>query len=148
MHLDLIADQRLIRKLHGLFDQRDGEVRYADVAGKPRTLDLAERAECVAQRDLRVGPMQKEQVDAREPQPFQACLRRALEIARRIVRRPYLGGDEDFLARDARGAQPLPYFAFVVVKLGGIDVAVAEPQRLLDDACTGAPTQFPGTEAN
>src|SRR5262245_19084239 len=41
MHLDLIADHWLIRKLHGLFDQRDGEVRYADVAGKLRTLDLA-----------------------------------------------------------------------------------------------------------
>ena len=72
----------------------------------------------------------------------------ALEIARGKVRRPYLGGDEDFLARDARGAQPLPHFALVVVHFGGIDVAVAEPQRLLDDARTDAPAQFPGAEAN
>jgi hypothetical protein len=64
------------------------------------------------------------------------------------MRWPYLGGDEDFLARDPRGTQPLPHLAFVVVKLGGVDVPVAEPQRLLDDARTGAPAQFPGAEAD
>ena len=148
MHLDLIADQRLVRKLHGLFDQRDGEVRYADVAGKSRALDLAEGAERVAQRDLRVGPMQQKQVDVREPQSLQTCLRRALEIAGGKVRRPYLRGDKDVLARDACGAQPLPHLAFVIVKLGGVDVPVAELQRLLDDARTGAPAQFPGAESD
>src|SRR6516165_1606832 len=74
MHLDLVAHQRLLRELHGLLDQRDGEVRHADVARKSHTLDLAERAERVAQRNLRIRPVQQEEIDLRELQPLQARL--------------------------------------------------------------------------
>ena len=38
--------------------------------------------------------------------------------------------------------------ALVVVHLGGIDVAVSEPQRLLDDARTSAPAQLPGAQTH
>src|SRR5215468_1920531 len=148
MHLDLVAHQRLLRELHGLLDQRDGEVRHADVARKSHTLDLAERAERVAQRNLRIRPVQQEQIDLRELQPLQARLRGTLEVAGGKVRRPHLRGDEHLLAFYAGGAQSLPHLAFVVVKLGGVDVAVAAPQRLFDDTHAGAPAQLPGAEAD
>src|SRR5215831_13592049 len=118
------------------------------MAGKPRALDLAERAERVAQRDLWIRPVQQEQIDVRELQPRQARLSGTLEVAGGKVRRPHLRGDEHLIAFYAGGAQPLPHLAFVVVKLGGVDVAVPAPQRLLDDTYAGAPAQLPGAEAD
>src|SRR5262249_28338454 len=41
---------------------------------------------------------------------------------------------------------PLTAFGFVVVKLGGIDVTVAEPQRLLDHTRARPPAQLPGAQ--
>ena len=64
------------------------------------------------------------------------------------MRRPDFGGDEHLVALDAGGAQPLAHLAFVVVQLGGVDVAVAEPQRLLDDPRAGTPAQLPGAETD
>ena len=148
MHLDLIADQRLVCKLHRLFDEGNGKVGYSDVAGETRALDFAQRAERVAQRNVRIGPMQQEQVDFGEPQSRQALLRGTLEIVRSKMRRPDLGGDEDLVTSDIGGAQSFSHLAFVVVKLGGIDVAIAELQRLLYDTRTGAPAQLPGAEPN
>src|SRR5215831_1770283 len=118
------------------------------MAGKPRALDLAERAERVAQRDLRIRPVQQEEIDVRELQPRQARLRGMLEFARGKVRRPHLRGDEHLIAFYTGGAQPLPHLAFVVIKLGGVDVAVPAPQRLLDDTYAATPPQLPGAEAD
>src|SRR5262249_50683350 len=89
-----------------------------------------------------------EQIDVRELKPRQARLRGTLELARRKVRRPHLRGDEHLIALYAGGAQPLPHLAFVVIKLGGVDVAVAAPQRLLDDPHAATPAQLPGAEAD
>jgi hypothetical protein len=148
MNLDLVADERLGCKLHGLFDEGNGKVRYPDVASKSCAFDLAQGAERIAQWNLRVGPMQQEQVDFGEPQSRQALLRGTLKIAWSKVRRPDLRGDESLVTADAGGVQPLSHLAFVVVKLRGIDVAIAEPQRLLDDTGTGTPAQLPGAEPN
>src|SRR5260370_1215324 len=106
MYLDLVADERLGCKLHGLFDERNGKVRYPDVASQTRALDLAQGAERIAQWDLWVWPMQQEQVDLAKPQSRQALLRGTLKIARSKMRRPDLGGDEDLIASDARAAKP------------------------------------------
>ena len=129
-----------------LLDQRHGEVRHADMARQPVALDLAQRADGVRQRDLRIGPVQQQQVDLAQPQPHQAIARRALELARGEMARPDFGGDEHVVALDARGAQAFADLALVVVHLRGVDVAIAEPQRLLDDAGAGAAAQFPGAE--
>src|ERR1700733_5070589 len=61
---------------------------------------------------------------------------------------PDFGGDEHRVALDARRAQALADLALVAIHLGGIDMAVAEAQGLLDDARTGALAQVPGTEAD
>ena len=62
------------------------------------------------------------------------------------MRRPDLGGDEHLVARQTGGAQPFAYLALVVVHLRGVDMPIAEPQRLLDDAGAGASAQIPGAE--
>ena len=59
---------------------------------------------------------------------------------------PDLGGDEHFIAADAGGPHAVADLALVVVDLGGVDVAIAESQRLLDDARAGPAAQLPGPE--
>src|SRR5947208_8690834 len=64
----------------------------------------------------------------------------------RKMRGPDLGGEEDLIALDARKAQAFADLAFVVVHLCRVDMAIAEPQCLFDEARTGASTQFPGAQ--
>src|SRR5262249_15158777 len=92
--------------------------------------------------------VQQEEIDVRELQPRQARLRRMLELARGKVRRPHLRGNEHLIAFYAGRAQPLPHLAFVVIKLGGVDVAVTPPPRLLPDTPAATPAQLPGAEAD
>src|SRR5579862_7254828 len=60
--------------------------------------------------------------------------------------RPDFRGHEHVVALGARGAKTLADLALVFVELSRIEVAIAEPQRLLDDAGAGAAAQFPGAE--
>ena len=90
--------------------------------------------------------MQQQQVDLGQAQPRQALLGRSLEIVGREMRGPDLGGEEYLVALHAGGAQALADLALVLVDLRGVDVAIAEPQRLLDDARAGASAQFPGAQ--
>src|SRR5665213_3131572 len=76
----------------------------------------------------------------------EAVLGGAFEIVRREMRGPDLGGHEHVVALDSGGAQAVADIAFVLVDLRGVDVAIAEPQRLLDQTGAGAPAQFLGTE--
>src|SRR5215207_7894875 len=108
--------------------------------------DPCQRAQRLHQRHLRVRPVQQQQVDLGQAQSHQAFLGRTLQIMRREMRRPDLGGEEDLIALHARGAQALADLAFVLVHLRGVDVAIAEPQRLLDDPRAGASAQFPGAQ--
>lgn len=68
----------------------------------------------------------------------------------RSVRRemigPDFGGEEDLVAADAGSAHAVADLALVVIDLGGVDVAIAEPQRLLDHARAEPPIQLPGPE--
>ena len=50
------------------------------------------------------------------------------------------------LRLDARSAQALADLAFVLVDLRGVDVAIAELDRLLDQPRAGSPAQLPGAE--
>src|SRR3979409_1098360 len=62
------------------------------------------------------------------------------------MRGPDLGGHEHVVAPDPRGAQALADLAFVLIDLGGVDVAIAELQRLLDQPRAGSSAQLPGAE--
>ena len=81
---------------------------------------------------LGIGPVDQQQIDARHLELLDAVARRALEVAGAQVARPDLGGDEDLVARHARGAKPLAHRLLVAVHRRGVDVPVAEPHRLVD----------------
>src|SRR5262249_26325398 len=76
-----------------------------------------------------------------------ARLSGTLELAGGKVRRPHFRGDEHLIASYAGGAQPLPHLAFIVVKLGGVDVAVAALERPRDDTPAGTPPPLPKAPA-
>jgi hypothetical protein len=56
------------------------------------------------------------------------------------------GGHEHFVAPDTRSTQALADLAFVLIDLRGVDMAITEPYRLLDQTCAGSSAQFPGAE--
>jgi hypothetical protein len=146
MHLDLVAHQRFRGEAHRLLDQRNREVGHPDVAGVPASLDVAQGPQRLGERNLRVRPVQEQQINLGQPQPRQAALSGTFQLERRKMRRPDLGGDENALAPDPRRPQTVAHLAFVVVHLRSIDMAVAEPQCLLDDARASASAQFPGAQ--
>jgi hypothetical protein len=74
VHLELVAHQRLGRQRRRFVEQRDVEIRHADVARHAGFLDLAKRAERFDERHLRVRPVQQQQVDLGQPQLHQALL--------------------------------------------------------------------------
>src|SRR5258705_13096384 len=76
----------------------------------------------------------------------QALLDGSLEIVRCEMSGPDLGRHEHFISPDPRRTQALADLAFVIIGLRGIDVTIAEPDGLLDQACAGSPAQLPGPE--
>src|ERR1700709_1877612 len=62
------------------------------------------------------------------------------------MRGPDLGGHEHLVAFDAGRAQAVPDLAFIVIDLRGVDVAIAELYRLLDQTRAGSTAQFPGAQ--
>lgn len=108
------------------------------MAGEPLLPDPRQRAQCLHQRHLRIRPVQQQQVDLGQAQSHQAFLGRTLQIVGSEMRGPDLGGEEDLIALHARGTQALADLAFVLVHLRGVDVAIAEPDRLLDEPRTDA----------
>src|SRR5260370_6627549 len=87
--------------------------------------------------------MQQQQIDLGKAQLCQALLCRSFEIIWRKMGGPDFGRDEHIVAPDPRSAQALADFAFVLIGLRGVDVAVAEPQRPLDNTCARSPTPPP-----
>src|SRR6185437_6644728 len=82
-----------------------------------------------------------------EPQLRETLLDRTFEIARRQQRRLYLGGDHHLVAL-AGGAHALAHFPLIIVHLRGVDVAVADADRLLDQPRAIASAQRPGAETD
>src|SRR5271168_3952500 len=62
------------------------------------------------------------------------------------MRRPDFGGDMNVAPLDRRSADAVADFALIIVHFGGVDMAVAEPQSLLDDARANPAAQIPGAE--
>ena len=92
--------------------------------------------------------MQQQEIHVAQAEPRQALARGAFKFAGRKVRRPDFRRDEHIIAPHSGGVQALPDIALVFINLGGVDMAVTKPQRLLDDARTGPAAQFPGAKAN
>ncbi len=129
MALDLIGDERLRAGADRLLQKRHREVGDADVAGEALALCRGERRHAFGDRNLPVRPVDQQQVDVVDLQFAEARLDRAREVGRPQVLMRDLRGEENLLARHARGADAVADAALGAVFAGGIDVAVAEPQR-------------------
>src|SRR5882672_5963761 len=90
--------------------------------------------------------MQQQQIDFGKTQLRQALLGGSLKIVWREMGGPDFGRHEHLIAPRSRSSQALADLAFVLIDLSGVDVAVTEPQRLLDQARAGSPAQFPGSQ--
>src|ERR1700754_1877686 len=76
----------------------------------------------------------------------EALLGGTFKIVRREMGGPDLGRNKHIVAPDPGRVQALADFAFVLIDLRGVDVAVTEPHRLLDQTGAGAPAQLPGPQ--
>jgi hypothetical protein len=116
------------------------------MARQPIALDFAQSAKRLGKRDLRIGPVQQQQVDFALAQPHQRVAGSAFECARCEMRRPDIRRQKHLAALDAGGVQAFADLALIVVDFCGVDVAIAEPQSLLDHARARTPAQFPRAE--
>ncbi len=107
---------------------------------------MRQRAQRFGKRHVRIWPVQQQQIDLGQAQLAQAFLGGSFQIVRREVGGPHLGGDEHVLAPDARGAQAFADLALVLIGLRGVDVAIAQPERLLDQSRAGSSAQLPGAQ--
>ena len=88
--------------------------------------------------------MQQQQVDVGKPKLGEAFLGGTFQVVWREVGGPDLGRHEYLVTSNLRGAQAFSDLALIFIDLRGVDVAITEPQRLLDQARAGSPAQFPG----
>ena len=122
----------------------DAEVGDADRAAAALALDPFEGAPGVEVALLgRQRPVDQVEVDVVEAEPAAALLEGLQGRVVALLRVPELGGDEDLLARDPGGGDRGADAGLVAVGGGGVDVAVAGRQRLLDRA-PGSPPAAPG----
>ncbi len=148
MIFDLVAGERMARDGHGLVDQRNGEVRDPDMARQSPLGNVVQGGDRLSQRNGLRGPMDQRQIDLIEPQPPEARLDRPLQIALGQIGEPDLGGDEDIVADNAAGAQPLAHRRLVFIHRGRIQMAVASAQGARDKLGAGVALQRPGAEPN
>ncbi len=113
---------------------RHEEVGDADGAGEPL---LARRGERLPRLDVEAarggGPVDEDQVDRGEAEPVEAPAHRLRRPLATVVVVPDLGGDEELVARDAGRADRPPDALLVAVHGRGVDVPVADLERLGDD---------------
>ena len=111
------------------------EVRDPDRAG-PTVLDeLGEGPpgrDVVAVVQRRQRPVDQEQVDLLEPQLGQRLVERAPGVVGPVVAVVELAGDPELLAGDVSGLERLADLLLVPVHLRGVDVPVADLERLGD----------------
>ena len=131
MVLDLVADDRCADHLHGLAQQRHGEVGNADVPRQPLLLKPHHLRQRRAQIHVGRRPVDQVQIHVVRAKLAQAGLHRPAHGVRAQVVPPDLGGDVDIAALHAGGGQRRAHRVLVAVHLRGVDVAIAARQRPL-----------------
>ena len=99
MILRLQYDQRLGAEFDRLVEQRDVEIGDADMARQPLPLGLGQRRHGLAQRNVRIGPMDQQEIDVIDLERGEAFIHRFRKVAGAQVFVADLGGEEDVLAR-------------------------------------------------
>ena len=137
--LALQIDQRLRAERDRLVEQRDVEIRHADVARETVALGLGERAHGLLQRDRGVRPVHQQQVDIVDAEIGEALVDRAGEIGGAQIFVRHLGAEEDVAARHAGRAHAFADVALAAVFPRRVDVAIAELERGRDDLAATLP---------
>ncbi len=112
----------------------------------PRPLDLVQGAECLEQRDRRVGPVEQEQIGL-GAKPAQALVDRALKVARAEAGWSDLGRQPDLGPGHRRAADRLADAGLVAIALRGIDMAVADLERMAHDPSRNALSEAGRTQS-
>src|SRR4029079_2142830 len=113
------------RRGYRLVEQRNREVRDADVARQAAALGVTQRPHSLRNPHRWIGPMNECQVEDVDFKALKAFLERALQVAIADHLRTHLGRDPDFRALDPGGAQAFANFRLVAVTLCGVDMAEA-----------------------
>src|SRR5690349_21552544 len=113
--------------------------------GEAVALDLVQSTDRLLERNLGVGPVDQEKIDRADAETRNAFLCGALKIGGSQVFRLHFGRYEDLIAQ-AGSANALAHIALVVVHLCGVDVAIADGDRLLDEPRAILAAQRPGAE--
>jgi hypothetical protein len=129
-----LHDLHDLPRLLELRDAHLGQPDQPDLSGVP---ELAERADLVLERDLRIDAMQLEEVDPFDAQASQAELGLLLEVLRAAERLPPqvgaalagLGGDHEVLWVRVQGVGEQFLVGAEVVRVGGVDERHAELDR-------------------
>ena len=128
VNLDLVHRGDDFRLRQELVEMARHEVADADGPCAPFAVDALERPPGIEPL-ARHRPVDEVEVDIIEAEPGQAGVERAQRAVVALIVVPELGGDEYVRARHAALPQPLAHVVLVAVDAGGVDVAVAEPQR-------------------
>ena len=131
--LGLQGDQRFRTKPDRFIQQRDIEIRDADMAREPLPLCLGQRADRLVECNLRVGPVHEQEIDEIDAQVLKALVDRTREVIGAQIFVRHLGGQENLVAPHAGRADALADAALGAVFPGGVDMAIAELQRGGDD---------------
>ena len=94
MILGLQGQQRLGAEMNRLVEQRGGEVGDADMARLALPFGLGQRRHGLAQRNVRVGPMNEQQVDATDVKRGEARIDRTGKVGAAQIFVADFGGDE------------------------------------------------------
>src|SRR4030088_2034121 len=152
MDFDLVGHQGFVREPDRIFQQGGGEIRDPDMSRATVALGLTEDAEGLRQRNVRIRPVDEEQIDPGQLELGEAFIERALEIIGRELVVIDLGCDENVLAPEAGVpqtlVQPLPHRSFIVVAFGGVDMTIAQSQGGLDRSDTDRALKRHGAKAD
>ena len=151
MHLDLVGDQMLAaRHRQRPIDLRHRKVGDADVARQALFTGLVQGPDVVGHGHFIIGrrPMHQRQIDVIDPELSPTFLEAIEQCLRLQLIPPYLGGQEDLLARHVALRERLANRALVAIELRGIDMPIPQRQRRghgIDDVLI---LEAKGTEAD
>src|SRR3954465_11292397 len=103
MHLDLVGHEWLGCKLRRLVQERGGKVCDSNMPGLSLALGLAQRPDRFGKRHFRIGPVDQQDIDEREPKLLKALVQRTLEIGGSELVVIDLGGHKNIVALEPRG---------------------------------------------
>ena len=150
VELDLVGDDAVVADdAARLLEVADSEVEHADVAHAAVFLLAHQRFQRRPHADQpEVRPVQQHQVHVVGAQPLEALGHRVAQFARLEAVQPHLGGQKRFGAVHAGRIQRPTDGVLVAVDLGGVDVPVADLQRLRHHAQRGVVVELERAEAD